>query len=72
MNDKWIPINDRLPEPTCRAGTDEFTFVLAVGVMGVGEYMFSTIDGFTKVGMPTGVDYRVTHCMPLPEFPGHE
>ena len=69
---EWISVEDSLPDFVSRAGGDEFVFVIASGDIGVGEYMFSSQNGWSKVGFFDDLNISVTHWMPMPAPPGGE
>lgn len=66
----WISVEDRLPDPTTKAGNTEFVFVLgATAGREVNYYCFSN----GTFNMPGGIpNPHVTHWMKLPSPPTNE
>lgn len=66
---QWISVEDELPEFTHHAGSDCFVLVIGNGCFGVGEYMYSSHNGWTHYAAGVDVDAKVSHWMPLPKPP---
>ena len=73
MNNNWISTKERMPEP----GEEALVVVAAVrgkipGVRFRRLGAYSEVNGWELMGWPAGMEFAVTHWMPLPELPPEE
>lgn len=65
MKNKWISVEDRLPE----MDEDVLTYNMHSGGFDVGSYSGGLAKGYSYRWLTNGVESFVTHWQPLPKPP---